>query len=242
MSRNTYQQFDIGQGGAILNNSRTNAQTQIAGWVQGNPWLAGGSARIIVNEVNSAAQSRLMGPLEVAGQRADVIIANPSGLVVDGLSLINAAGVTLTTGRPLYGANGSLDGFRVQGGQISLQGSGMDATKADYANILPGPFPSTLAYGSKPEDRHGRQPDCSGWQRSAKPSRRGRCRSCEASVRTRRRSIGRHVCGQDLHCGDRGRIGRQKRRHSHGHIWSFDFDRRRAVEQFRGHRQQRCSR
>ncbi len=136
VSRNTYQQFDVGQGGAILNNSRTNAQTQIAGWVQGNPWLAGGSARIIVNEVNSAAQSRLMGPLEVAGQRADVIIANPSGLVVDGLSLINAAGVTLTTGRPLYGANGSLDGFRVQGGQISLQGSGMDATKADYANIL----------------------------------------------------------------------------------------------------------
>ncbi|TYK67505.1 filamentous hemagglutinin N-terminal domain-containing protein, partial [Comamonas sp. Z3] len=136
VSRNTYQQFDIGQKGAILNNSRTNVQTQIGGWVQGNPWLANGSARVIVNEVNSAAQSRLMGPLEVAGQRADVIIANPSGLVVDGLSFINAAGVTLTTGRPLYGANGSLDGFNVQGGQISLQGSGMDATKADYANIL----------------------------------------------------------------------------------------------------------
>lgn len=136
VSRNTYQQFDIGQQGAILNNSRTNTQTQIGGWIQGNPWLANGGGRVIVNEVNSAAQSRLMGPLEVAGQRADVIIANPSGLVVDGLSFLNAAGVTLTTGRPLYGANGSLDGFRVQGGQISLQGSGMDATKADYANVL----------------------------------------------------------------------------------------------------------
>lgn len=136
VSRNTYQQFDIGQRGAILNNSRSDVQTQIGGWVQGNPWLAKGSARVIVNEVNSAAQSRLMGPLEVAGQRADVIIANPSGLVVDGLSFINAAGVTLTTGRPLYGANGSVDGFNVQGGQISIQGSGLDATKADYANIL----------------------------------------------------------------------------------------------------------
>src|SRR5690606_31228486 len=98
--------------------------------------LANGGARVIVNEVNSAAQTRLMGPLEVAGQRADVIIANPSGLVVDGLSFINAAGVTLTTGRPLYGANGSLGGFNVQNGLISIQGSGMDASKADYANIL----------------------------------------------------------------------------------------------------------
>lgn len=136
VSRNTYQQFDIGQKGAILNNSRTHVQTQIGGWVQGNPWLAKGSASVIVNEVNSAAQTRLMGPMEVAGQRADVIIANPSGLVVDGLSFINAAGVTLATGRPLYGANGSVDGFNVQGGQIRIQGSGLDATKADYASIL----------------------------------------------------------------------------------------------------------
>ena len=136
VSRNTYQQFDIGQKGAILNNSRSNVQTQIGGWVQGNPWLANGGARVIVNEVNSAAQSRLMGPLEVAGRRADVIIANPSGLVVDGLSFINAAGVTLTTGRPLYGANGAVDGLNVQGGLISIQGNGLDATKADYANIL----------------------------------------------------------------------------------------------------------
>ncbi|WP_057092355.1 hemagglutinin repeat-containing protein [Comamonas thiooxydans] len=136
VSRNTYQQFDIGQKGAILNNSRSNVQTQIGGWVQGNPWLANGGARVIVNEVNSAAQSRLMGPLEVAGRRADVIIANPSGLVVDGLSFINAAGVTLTTGRPLYGANGAVDGLNVQGGLISIQGKGLDATKADYANIL----------------------------------------------------------------------------------------------------------
>ena len=136
VSRNTYQQFDIGRQGAILNNSRTNTQTQIGGWVQGNPWLAGGSARVIVNEVNSATQSRLMGPLEVAGQRADVVIANPAGLVVDGLTLINAAGVTLAAGHPRYGANGSLDGFGVQAGTIHIQGSGMDATQADYANIL----------------------------------------------------------------------------------------------------------
>ena len=40
VSRNTYEQFDVASQGAILNNSRNNAQTQLGGWVQGNPWLA----------------------------------------------------------------------------------------------------------------------------------------------------------------------------------------------------------
>ena len=49
VSRNTYKQFDVQPNGAILNNSRNNTQTAIGGWVQGNPWLAGGSARVILN-------------------------------------------------------------------------------------------------------------------------------------------------------------------------------------------------
>jgi len=139
VSRNRYRQFDIGQQGergAILNNSRTAVQSQIGGWVPANPWLANGSARVIVNEVQSAAQSRLAGTLEVAGQRADVIIANPSGLQINGLSLINAAGLTLTTGTPRYGAQGSLDGFSVRGGAIHLEGQGLDAGQANYAQVL----------------------------------------------------------------------------------------------------------
>ncbi|MCD2513314.1 filamentous hemagglutinin N-terminal domain-containing protein [Comamonas endophytica] len=91
VSRNRYQQFDIGAKGAILNNSRTPVQSQIGGRLQGNEWLARGSARVIVNEVQSQASSRLMGPLEVAGQRADVVIANPSGLVIDGLSFLTSS-------------------------------------------------------------------------------------------------------------------------------------------------------
>ena len=42
VSRNTYQQFDVNAQGAVLNNSRQNVQTQLGGWVQGNPWLAMG--------------------------------------------------------------------------------------------------------------------------------------------------------------------------------------------------------
>ena len=38
--------------------SRTDTPTQLGGWVQGNPWLAAGGARVILNEVNSANPSQ----------------------------------------------------------------------------------------------------------------------------------------------------------------------------------------
>ena len=47
VSRNTYTQLDIGQEGAVLNNARNNTQTQLGGWVQGNPWLAKGEAKVL---------------------------------------------------------------------------------------------------------------------------------------------------------------------------------------------------
>lgn len=58
VSRNVYSQFDVDAQGVILNNSRTNTQTQLGGWVEGNPWLAGGGARVILNEVNSGSSQK----------------------------------------------------------------------------------------------------------------------------------------------------------------------------------------
>ena len=37
LSHNKYSQFDVAEKGAMLNNSRTNTQTQQAGLIQGNP-------------------------------------------------------------------------------------------------------------------------------------------------------------------------------------------------------------
>jgi filamentous hemagglutinin len=135
VSRNIYSQFDVQSNGVILNNSRTSVQTQQGGWVQGNPWLATGSARVILNEVNSSNPSYLNGYVEVAGQRAEVVIANPSGISVNGGGFINTSKATLTTGSPIVN-NGSLDGYRVQGGNISISGNGLDLSTTDYSAIL----------------------------------------------------------------------------------------------------------
>lgn len=135
VSRNTYGQFDVDANGAILNNSRTNAQTQLGGWVQGNPWLAGGEARVILNEVNASNPSQLRGPMEVAGGRAQVVIANPAGITCDGCGFLNANRVTLTTGTPILNG-GNLDGYRVQRGIVEINGAGMDSSRADYTDII----------------------------------------------------------------------------------------------------------
>ncbi|MGR2741067.1 two-partner secretion domain-containing protein, partial [Billgrantia sp. Q4P2] len=135
VSRNSYRQFDVSSKGAILNNSRTNTQTQLSGWVQGNPNLAGGEARVILNEVNSRNPSQLRGYLEVAGSRAEVVIANPAGIDVNGAGFINASRATLTTGTPEL-RNGALTGYRVQQGTVTISGTGLDASGTDYTAVL----------------------------------------------------------------------------------------------------------
>ena len=135
VSRNTYTQFDVNSQGAILNNARTNTKTEMGGWVQGNAWLAGGAARVILNEVNSLNPSQLRGYVEVAGERAQVVIANPAGVTCDGCGFINANRATLTTGTPIMNG-GSLEGYRVQGGSITIQGSGLDGRNADYTDLI----------------------------------------------------------------------------------------------------------
>jgi len=136
VSRNVFNQFNVAPNGAILNNSRTNVQTQLGGFVQANPYLAGGPARIILNEVNGGSPSQLRGYIEVGGTRAEVIIANPAGISVDGGGFINASRATLTTGTPQFNAVGGLDSFLVRGGTITIDGAGLDASKTDYAAIL----------------------------------------------------------------------------------------------------------
>ncbi len=135
VSRNTYSQFDVPRGGVILNNSRTNVQSQLGGYVQANPWLSTGPARVILNEVRSNQPSQLNGYIEVAGPRAEVIVANPAGINVAGAGFINVSQATLTTGTPRING-GALDGYSVQRGAISIEGAGLDASGTDFTHLI----------------------------------------------------------------------------------------------------------
>ena len=135
VSRNTYSRFDVDKKGVILNNARKNASTQLGGMVSANPWLAKGEAKIILNEVNARDPSRLNGYIEVAGQKAQVIIASPSGITCNGCGFINAGRATLTTGTALM-QNGNLTGYQVDRGEVVVEGKGLDASRQDYTDII----------------------------------------------------------------------------------------------------------
>lgn len=121
VSRNSYTQFDVNQNGVILNNSRGAVTSQITKTsIAANPNLAKGAATTIVNEVVSSNPSLLQGNLEVLGSRANVVIANPTGITVNGGGFINANQVTLSTGALSYNSDGSIKQHTVKQGAITI--------------------------------------------------------------------------------------------------------------------------
>ncbi|CAG2308943.1 filamentous hemagglutinin N-terminal domain-containing protein [Burkholderia sola] len=79
VSSNTYSSFNVTTAGATLNNAGINART-------------------IVNQVTSTNRSLIEGEIAVAGPRANVVLANPNGITVNGGSFVNTGHVALSTG------------------------------------------------------------------------------------------------------------------------------------------------
>ena len=136
VSHNQYSQFNVDPVGLILNNSQTNVLTQQAGYVSANQNLVNGAARVILNEVTSTNRSQLNGYIEVAGQQAETIVANPNGITCNGCGFINTSRGVLTTGTPVMGAGGSLDAFRVTGGDIQIGSAGLNGSSLSQLDLI----------------------------------------------------------------------------------------------------------
>ncbi|ELJ7526525.1 filamentous hemagglutinin N-terminal domain-containing protein [Salmonella enterica] len=122
------------QGGVMLALDNPTSLSDLF-YVTANPWLAKQEARIILNEVNSRNPSQLNGFIEVAGRRAEVVIANPAGITCAGCGFINASRSTLAAGQVLM-ENGQLKGFDVNGGRINIEGKGLNAGDTDYTALI----------------------------------------------------------------------------------------------------------
>ena len=136
VSMNKYDQFNVEKQGAILNNSYVTSKTELAGYVQGNSNMVNGTAKVIVNQVTSDAPTSMNGYLEVAGQKASVVVANPNGITVNGGGFLNTEHAVLTTGRPELDGTGNLQNYRVEQGKVSIEGKGLDGKSADSVSIL----------------------------------------------------------------------------------------------------------
>ena len=132
ISANQYTSFDVGAAGLVLNNSLVSGTPLLGGTLGANPNLNGRAATTILNQVTSTTPSTLAGPLEVFGSPASVIVSNPNGISVNGLSLTNAPGLVLTTGVPQFitgpggtpasFANAGALAYSVSSGNITING------------------------------------------------------------------------------------------------------------------------
>ncbi len=133
VSHNQYIEFNVPTQGVILNNAKTDTKTKLSGYIYGNENVKKHQANLILNEVTSTNRSHLNGYLEVAGKSADVIVANPNGITVNGGGFINIPKATLTTGKVSFDGKNHI--YSVNSGDILIDGAGLDASSTNSLNI-----------------------------------------------------------------------------------------------------------
>lgn len=135
LSHNKFTDFNVAGNGIVFNNHTGSAQcnSHLAGALNANANLQGNAAKLILTEVTGTGKTNLNGMLEIAGTKADLVIANPNGIVGKGFGFINVGRATLTTGIPNMGADGQLNGFSVAKGTIDIQNAGLtEDQRTDY--------------------------------------------------------------------------------------------------------------
>lgn len=116
VSVNTFRHFNVPRGGVDLDNR-------------------GVGARTILNQVTGTDRSLLEGQLTVLGPRANVVIANPNGVSVNGMVVQNVGNLAVTTGQVTFNdfttANGSLQRnlvLNTSSGAIDIGPEGLSGT------------------------------------------------------------------------------------------------------------------
>jgi filamentous hemagglutinin len=158
LSHNKFTDYNVNQAGQIINNfsgrdpsqivagngATAVTQTQIGGLVTVNDNLANsGSARVILNEVTSGNVSKLLGYTEIAGSKADLILANPNGIACSGCGFINTARLLMVAGSSDFDVSGNL-GFNLKEQAnpnlyvplITIDGLGLDVTRTNATDII----------------------------------------------------------------------------------------------------------
>mgnify|MGYP000005833588 FL=1 len=157
ISRNNFSDYNVNRIGQVLNNASTDVygngavNTNIAGIVLTNPHLKGSAgANVILNSVTSNRITRINGFTEIAGRKADLIISNPNGIMINSGGFINTDRLSMIVGHEISGSeannltgnavNSSNLYFRLTSAphlesgflpSLTISGDGIDLTRVD---------------------------------------------------------------------------------------------------------------
>ena len=121
LSNNSYSDFNVLSSGLVFNNSSSAVSSSLAGTIVGNPnYTASDSASLILNQITSNNPSYLGGILEVAGDSAGIIIANPNGIFCDACSFANTDKVDLITGTANFDTAGVISDYTTAANDIFI--------------------------------------------------------------------------------------------------------------------------
>ncbi len=137
VSHNMFQNYNVGTGGVILNNSVNMGVSVLGGAMYGNPnyQSSGVAASLVINEVTGSGRSSLLGATEMFGKSAEFVLVNPNGIMCNGASFINMPRVTLATGRAVFDSD-VFKGIDISGGSLIVEGKGIDAGQVNYFEIV----------------------------------------------------------------------------------------------------------
>ena len=135
ISRNQFNRLDVGAEGMLLNNgTQTNQSTLTGTPIAKNPNYGSSAANMVLMEV-SKVKSCLNGTVEMVGNRADLVVANPWGIQLNGAKFLNLSRLTLTTGASQWNGT-NLTGFNVTTGKIEVLDKGLDASRVGLVDLL----------------------------------------------------------------------------------------------------------